>query len=164
MVLNCWSFHHVILWLPRDLLKVLPNLQPWKYWCVSDKSFTLQQDHNGYFYQDLSRQNILTNDGMRNISLLCQLTLLSLAETSISDEGLLLLASGMNWYYSMKRVCVFINICIYLLSIGLLAGFLPQLDWLVLSSCPNVKSISSIFSLLDGLPALSKLYLSGTIS
>lgn len=46
----------------------------------------------------------------------------------------------------------------------MILGFFPRLEWLVLSHCKRITDVKMLHSLLDNLPALSKLYLTGTVS
>jgi hypothetical protein len=41
-------------------------------------------------------------------------------------------------------------------------GFLPRLEWIILSNCLKLTNMRCVHHLLDNMPLLTKLFLSGT--
>lgn len=82
---------------------------------------------------DVSRSTHVRDSNLGHIARLSCLTYLTFSDTNISDEGVMHLANG----------------------------FLPRLEWLILSNCLKVTNMRCVHHLLDNLPVLAKLFLSG---
>ena len=106
----------------------------------------------------------MRDSNLGHIARLSCLTYLTFSDTNISDEGVMHLANG-------TRVCRVSCVVGRVVCHGLTRrsgavahaqGFLPRLEWLILSNCLKVTNMRCVHHLLDNLPVLAKLFLSGT--